>query len=150
MTTNYIDQLERLVDVVSDWAVQTVLECVQAISPTGRGLFQAVQSDEEMLEDYMQLKGNPIAWGTYIMDAAQAIEQKLVDSGLQPDDITSVHPFDIAQKYAIVYSSDMEAKLAKLHGTTPALAGSPGLLVPPTVPAAPSLAGPVLSLPPAT
>lgn len=136
MTTNYIDQLEQLVETVSYWAVSTILETVQAISPTGRGLFQTTQSDEEMVEDYMQLRGNAIAWGTYIMDAAQAIEQKLVDSGLGPDDIASVHPFDIAQKYALAYSADMEAKIDKLHGTPTTLSGGSMLVPPPALPTA--------------
>lgn len=118
----YIDQLERIVDIVSDWAVQTVIDVTQSISPDGRGLFMVPQSDEEMLQDYLVLRGQPMAWGTYIMDAAQSIEQKLLDSGLPQDEIANVHPFDIAQKYAIMYSAEMEEKLSNLKSKEPTYA----------------------------
>lgn len=115
----YIDQLEKIIEVVSDWAVETVIQVTDVIAPDGRGLFKEPQTDEEMIADYLQLRGDSLAWGTYIMDAAQAIEQKLLESGLPPDEVVAVHPFDIAQKYALMYSADMEERLSKLQSKEP-------------------------------
>ncbi len=112
----FIDVLESVIEIVSDTAVRQITSVTQALSPDGRGFGQVFQSEDEDIADYMKLRGNPMAWADYIFNGVQQIEQKLSESALSPDAIASVHPFDIAQKAAIVYSSEMEQKLKKSHG----------------------------------
>lgn len=112
----YIDTLEQVIETVSDYAVQAVVDVTAALAPDGRGFGQVPETEEAQIEAYMKLRGDPMAWGDFIFSAAQEIEQKLAESAVSPDLIASVHPFDIAQKYAIQYSADMEKKLSKAHG----------------------------------
>lgn len=112
-----IKDLEEIVDVVADWAVETVLEVTRALSPDGRPFGYVAQTDEEQLNDYFLLKGNPEAWATRIGEIAGDITKKLTDAQISPDEIMSVHPMDIAQKYLISYSCEMEAKLEKNSGS---------------------------------
>lgn len=111
----FIDLLESVIDIVSDAAVKQIESVTTALAPDGRGFGLTFQTDDEMIADYMQLRGNPQAWGDYIFSAVQQIEQKLSESALDPQAIASVHPFDIAQKAAIQYSAEMEGKLKKAH-----------------------------------
>lgn len=109
----YIDWLEELIEIVSDNAVATITDVLAVVAPDGRGLFMDAQTDEDQLEVYMGLRGDPLAWGQYIMDGAMEMEQKLLEAGVPPDEISAVHPFDVVQKFAIQYSAEMEGKLAK-------------------------------------
>lgn len=115
-----IKDLEEAVDVVSDWAVKVILEVTNVLSPDGRPFGYVEQSDEEQLNDYFLLKGNPEAWATKIGEIAGDISKKLSDSQVPEDDILSIHPIDIAQKWAISYSVEMESKLEKNSGNVPA------------------------------
>lgn len=112
----YIDTLEMVIETVSDYAVSAIVDVTAALAPDGRGFGQELQSEEAQIEDYMKLRGDALAWGDFIFSTAQQIEQKLAESAVSPDLIASVHPFDIAQKYAIQYSADMERKLTRAHG----------------------------------
>lgn len=111
-----IKDLEEAVDVVSDWAVKVILEVTNVLSPDGRPFGYVEQTDEEQLNDYFLLRGNSQAWAEKIGGIAGDITKKLTDSQVPEDDILSIHPMDIAQKWAINYSTEMEAKLEKNSG----------------------------------
>lgn len=116
----YIDQLEKVAEEVSDWAVGVIERVYETLAPDSRGWEETLQSEEEQINDYIMLRGNPEAWGQYLFSLVQDIQQKLYDAGLKPDDIVSVHPWDIAQKFALDYSARMEDLLARrtAHGTS--------------------------------
>lgn len=109
----YIDQLERVADEVSDWATAMILRIYETLAPDNRGWDETLQSEEDQINDYIMLRENPEAWGQYIFELAQDIQTKLADAGLPSDDIASVHPWDLAQKFALDYSFRMETLLAK-------------------------------------
>lgn len=111
-----IKDLEDIVEAVSDWAVTTVQEVTRALSPDGRPFGYVEMTEEEQLNEYFQFKGNPEAWATRIGEIAGDITKKLTEAQVSPDEIMSVHPMDIAQKYLISYSCDMEAILEKNSG----------------------------------
>lgn len=116
----YVDQLERVTDEVSDWAVGIIQRVYETLAPDNRGWDEVLQSEEDQLNDYIMLRGNPEAWGQYLYELAEDISTKLMDAGLPSDDIASVHPWDLAQKFALDYSVRMEKLLDKKvgHGTS--------------------------------
>lgn len=111
-----IKDLEDAVEIVSDWAVGVVQEVTKVLSPDGRPFGYTEQSDQEQITEYLMLKGDPEAWATRIGEVAGDITKKLTDAQVSPDEIASVHPMDIAQKYLISYSADMETMMEKNSG----------------------------------
>lgn len=108
-----VEDWEEVVEVVANWGVESILATVKALSPDGRGFGQELATEEEQLREYFGLQGNPEAWAIWIGDKAGELISKLQESGLNPDQIASVHPVDIVTKYAIKYSADMEDILMK-------------------------------------
>lgn len=113
MAEGLISDMERAAEIVSDWAVETILSVYKIIAPDGRPWDTKEQTMDERLNDYMKLRGNQQAWDAYKLDSAQSISQKLMDSSLPDADILGVHPFDIASKLALEYSVEMEDELRK-------------------------------------
>ena len=99
--------------MVADWAVAAINRIVEILTPNGRPYGHMEQTMSERLIEYMALRGNEQAWGQYILDSAQNIAQKLIDSGLDQATMLSVHPWDIAAKYAAEYSIEMEDELRR-------------------------------------
>lgn len=115
MSRTFIDQLDDVVEVVSDFGVQIVTRALDLLAPDGRPFGYEPGTPEMQIQEYMPLRGNAEAWGQWIMDNAQVIVEKMQENSLSPSDIESIHPYDIAQKAAIGYSVRMEA-LIKTHG----------------------------------
>ena len=113
MADSYIDKLELAEHMVADWAVEAVNRIYKILTPDGRPYGYTEQDMDGRLVDYMALRGNEQAWGQYILDSAQNIAQKLIDSGLDQATMLSVHPWDIAAKYAAEYSIEMEDELRR-------------------------------------
>lgn len=108
-----IDRLEQAQKMVADWAVTAIQRIVDILTPDGRPYGYTEQTMDKQLVDYIALRGNEQAWGQYILDSAQNIAKKLVDSGLDQETMLSVHPWDIAAKYAAQYSIEMETELRR-------------------------------------
>lgn len=112
----YITDLERVCEIVSDWYVDSVLKVSAVLMPDGRP-FDYVDDPQARMRDYLALRGDPAAWSQYLLTEAESITQKLQDSGLPEDQILSVHPYDLAQKFAVEFSAHMEGELTK-HANT--------------------------------
>jgi len=110
---SFVQTVEEIVDELSDWVVETVLEIIDGIMPDGRPFFKEFKTDAEQLEEYNAVRGNPEAWAKWIAQQAVAIVLELQDSAVDPELINSVHPLDIAQKAAVQWSADMEEFIAK-------------------------------------
>lgn len=108
-----IEDWEEVIETVANWGVEAIQDVVKALSPNGRPFMFEEQTEEEQLREYFSIQGNPEAWSIWIGDHAGEIISKLQESGLSPDQIASVHPVDIATKYAIQYSAEMEDILMK-------------------------------------
>lgn len=113
---SYIDELEEVEVVVSDWAVNIVNLAITALSPNGRPYGHVEQSDQEMLNEYFGLRGDPEAWAKYLGDLILQSNQRLQDAGLNPEQIKACHVEDTVQKFALQYSYDMEQLLEKENG----------------------------------
>lgn len=109
MTPTAIDEMERIADEVAGWGIEYVNRIVASLSPDGRPFGMEVSSEREQLRVYVQLKGNPQAWMNWIRQKTQFIQNAL--AGLPEDKILSVHPGDIALRFAYIYSSRMEQLL---------------------------------------
>lgn len=112
----FISELEEITEEVSDWAVDIIQDVVKALMPDGKPWGYVALSDEDQIQNYLALRGQPEAWIRFIGEQAAEITNKLTDAGLPPDKIAEAHPFDIASKFAIAYSSEMERELRKRSG----------------------------------
>lgn len=110
----FISHAEEIVDDVAQWGIDRVNLIVEALAPDGRPFGMERRSQREELEEYMQLyRGNPEAWLGKVEDMVTRITTILTDAGVQQDDIAKVHPYSIAQAWALHYSARMEKLLRK-------------------------------------
>jgi len=108
------DNLEEVIDVVSDWAVKTVQEIVKALAPDGRPFMMEFPTIEKEIEDYLQLKaGGKEAYKLSLREMEEMIATKLQESAVSPDMILAVHPYDIAVSIHIDRSARLETEMAK-------------------------------------
>ena len=115
MTTTTIEQMENVVDIVSDLAVEAILVVTKALSPDGRPFMMQELTEEEQLMEYITLKsGGRKAFLKAIQEDATIIVTKLEEAGVEPDLIKSAHPFDIAVSNMIQHSALMEEKMRTL------------------------------------
>jgi len=110
---SYITDMEEVIDEVADWAVSLIQETISALMPDGKPFLMELKTEDDQIEEYMALRGNPEAWTKFIAENTSAIILELQDSGLDADLINTVHPADIAQKFAISWSADMEKVLER-------------------------------------
>lgn len=108
-----IKDLEETVDVVADWAYLTIQKIVEVLSPDGRPFGYTELTDEEQLNEYYVYRGDAELWQSKLAETVDDIVKRLSESQLTPEQISSVHPMDIAQKYLIDYSAEMEILLEK-------------------------------------
>ena len=111
-TPTFIDGMEMVAEEVSAWGVEYVNRIVDSLSPDGRPFGMEQTSERDQLRLYArELRGNKDAWLNWIRQKTQFIQTVL--SGLPEDKILSVHPGDIALRFAYVYSHRMEQLLAE-------------------------------------
>ena len=114
---SFITDIETTIpEIVSDWAVKVIGKAVDALMPDGRPWGMVKQTVDEQLQDYLQLRGSPEAWDSLRLEQSVAIAQKLTESGLDESDVLSLHPFDMATKFALAMSVRMEDELRKRAG----------------------------------
>lgn len=106
--TTFIDEVEILVDILTEWSEDYIDQLLEGLAPDGRPFGTHAQTKEEQLEEYQTIKGSPDRWWQYVDGMAKALMEKLQANGLSPDQIAAVHPYDIAFKRAIAYSVEME------------------------------------------
>ena len=104
----YVDDLERCVVEVSDWALEQIDLVVSTLSADGRPFGMEERSMEEQAGEYMTLEGNPGAWAQWITDKAQTIITRLEGVGIDPLDIQAIQPFKLATMMAMDLSKRME------------------------------------------
>ena len=111
-TPTFIDGMEMIAEEVSEWGKEYVNRIVDSLSPDGRPFGMEQSSERDQLRLYVsQLRGNKDAWLNWVRSKTQFIQTVL--SGLPEDKILSVHPGDIALRFAYVYSHRMEQLLAE-------------------------------------
>ena len=106
---SFIEDFEEVIEVAAQWGAKYVDEIVHILSPDGRALGMEKLSEKEAVARYMrELRGNPEAWANWIREKVSLIKGELTKAGLSEELILSVHPYDVAERFAIVYSARME------------------------------------------
>lgn len=105
---SYVTDLEEITELVSDWAVKLIEEITEALLENGRPFDTVELTNEEKLQEYLKYRGNPEAWAQYVNSMAEKIFNTLQENGVSVDAIASVHPVDIALRFAYQYSYEME------------------------------------------
>lgn len=110
---SHMDTLEEVIEEVSDWAVEIIQDILNALMPDGRPFMKYLPTEEDRLIEYYGLRNNPEAWTKWVAEQAANIIMELQDSGVDPEAINSVHPPDIAARFALIFSLEMEELISK-------------------------------------
>ena len=110
----FIDELEEVVEIVSDWAVKVVEDTVGTLSTDGRPLGFQPRTTEEQILEYNKLRCNPASWYQYIDGKAKELIDKLIQSGVPQSEIAAIQPYDIAIAYIVSWSAEMEDELGNV------------------------------------
>ena len=113
----YIDSLEEVAEIVSEWAAKIIDITIDNLAPDGRPFGMQPLSEDEQIAQYMELRGNPEAWSTWITDRVKSITDRLTSQGIAEEQISEVQPFDIVESFAIDYSARMERLIGKNNAT---------------------------------
>ena len=116
MTKTFIDELEDIVEIVSDWSVEVVRDAVQKLSTDGRPFMMDKKSTRQQLDEYLMLINSPdpvAACVMYIDQMAETVAGHLLASNIPPNEIVAIHPYDIAARHLIIWSAEMETLLQK-------------------------------------
>lgn len=114
MADTFIDSAEHIVDEVAEWGIEFVEKVVDSLAPDGRAYGMEKRSQKELVREYNEsLRGNPDAWRQWIEERATRIVTLLQEQQVPEEEIVSVHPYSIAEKYAVAYSAQMERRLRK-------------------------------------
>lgn len=113
----YIDSLEEVADIVSEWAANIVDATIDSLAPDGRPFGMQELTETEQIAQYMNLRGNSDAWSTWITDRVKSITDRLTSQGIDEQQISEVQPFDIVESFAIDYSARMEKLIGKNNVT---------------------------------
>jgi LPS sulfotransferase NodH len=77
---------------------------------------------EQVLEYQRELRGNITAWQQWIEEKSTEIQNQMNvifdELKVEPAFVAQIHPYDIAIRMAVAYSSTMENKLAKYEDET--------------------------------
>ena len=109
--TTFIEDQEEVVPIVRDWAVGIINDAVVSLTKDGRPFGSDIMTPEQQMEEYMKLRGNPEAYMKYIDSKARDLMNQLLKDGLDEESIASIHPYDIAIRFAIDWSSRMEKEM---------------------------------------
>lgn len=110
---SFINDLEDVVEIVSDWAVEKIQEVIGAITDdTGTPFGELPATPAEKLDNYLKLRGNPMAWSQYIDGKVKDMVNELVQNGVPEADIATIKPLEIVLGHVFQWSVQMEQELA--------------------------------------
>ena len=117
MTTSLVQDVDTIVDEVSEWAIEVILETTDKFTLKS-GPFGFVKlTDEEMLADYANYFGNPQAWYSRIESTAQGLIGQLKAAGIPEDQIATLAPYNIAFLVTAKYDMDMRKLMEGSNGS---------------------------------
>ena len=108
------EYIDVIIKDVSQWAARLVEQAVEALMPNGVPFgMEKLSEDEELLAYVEGLRGNVEAWDKWIVEKVDRITKLLTDAQIPEDDIMSVHPYGVAQAFALSYSYQQERVLMR-------------------------------------
>lgn len=111
--STFVDDLERVVEEVSDWAADISKTVTDLLAPDGRPFGQDKLTEEEQLTEYSKIVGSVEAWEQWITAKTLEFTEQLMQKAVDPEKIVALNPADIITAYAVDYSSRMEKLLRK-------------------------------------
>ena len=139
------DIVEEVLDDVVAQAMSDMDWLLDVLMPDGRPFGMEIKSEEDQLQEYIAegYHDNIDACKNWIRMRIVALNQMLAEFGVAPELVASIHPYDIVEAAALVWSSKMEALYKKKAQEIARMAQS--LMSAPSVPQIPSgdmLSGP--------
>jgi hypothetical protein len=108
----FMDEMEAIAEEVADSMAYWADTLAEALAPDGRPFGKKKLTERQRLRNYVNtFKGNPQGQLTFVRDAVGRILNPL--QGAPPEVVGSVHPYEIAFRHAIHYSSLMERLYAE-------------------------------------
>jgi len=111
---SFIAALESMEAVIEEWAAKYEEDMIRALSPNGRPFGMEKKSQQELLEEYKQMRGNPEAWRQFFRDRLAVALSSVDASNLE--EAQAKHIADIVARWVIRYSADMEELLRRQEG----------------------------------
>lgn len=109
--STFLEDLEELEPQIVDWAYNTINQIVDILTDGGKPYGLEEQTMDERIAEYMVLRDNPDACARWLQQQLDFLIKKLSDSGLDPKQINSVHPYDVVFRLGMHYSATMEGVL---------------------------------------
>ena len=139
------DIVEEVLDDVVAQAMSDMDWLLDVLMPDGRPFGMEIKTEEDQLQEYLAegYHDNVDACANWIRMRVVALNQMLMEFGVAPELVASIHPYDIVEAAALVWSSKMEALYKKKAQEIARMAQS--LTSAPSVPQMPSgdmLSGP--------
>ena len=109
------DIVEEVLDDVVKQAVSDMDWLIDTLMPDGRPFGMEIQSEDDQLQGYLAegYHDNIDACSNWIRMRVVALNQMLMEFGVAPELVASIHPYDIVEAAALVWSSKMEALYKK-------------------------------------
>ena len=120
MTQSLVQHLEEVIEKVSDWATDMILEAVNNMTVNSGPFGHVKLSPEEQLEEYAKIHGNAQAWYSRIEDTAQSLIGQLKEAGVPENEIMRLSPYTMAIKVQAKYALDMQKLAEKQNASSPA------------------------------
>lgn len=108
----FVDVTEEMLEVLAEDVDMYIDSVIEALMPDGRPFGMEKKSPAEELSDYMELRGNAMAWWEWMATRYDYIKTKMNEM-LPPDKQALMHPWDIVFRYAMNFSAKMEKEYQK-------------------------------------
>lgn len=111
---------ESVVEDVVESVAQDVEWLLDSFMPDGRPFGMEKLSEEEQIQKYLAdgLHDNPEAAANWIRQKVNDLIQMMTIFGVTQDKIASVHPYDIVETAALIWSAHMERLIKERESRT--------------------------------
>lgn len=103
----FIGTTEAEIEEVAEWANDLINEIVDLLAPDDEPFGVTERSEEEQIENYLQVRGNSTAWLQWMANKEFEIMQ-LLATQLPPEALQALNTRQLALNYALDWSIRME------------------------------------------
>jgi hypothetical protein len=112
---SFVQITEEMAEDIVESVALDIEWIIDSLMPDGRKFGQPKLTNAELLQEYMDsgMHDNPEACKNWIRTKVQELSFQLLQFGVPIEAINSVHPYDIIERAAIIYSAKMEKLLER-------------------------------------
>lgn len=103
----FVGTTEAEIEEVAEWADKLINEIVNLLAPDNRPFGVEERSEQEQIDNYLQVRGNSIAWLQWMANKEFEIMQ-LLATQLPPEALQALNTRQLALNYALDWSIRME------------------------------------------